>query len=328
MHSTGCKEYVSLPAHARKHEHLRRSKESIIKYGQFEKRVEMMKALRALYRSTSRAGPRILLTEGLHPQREAAAAAVGTGDPIPAVAAERARVPVQEEAAAAARVQGIGPGHQTIQRHALAAPPEVSEDQGRVLGHRAEGREVGRRELVLLTEFTEEVHLLLHGLIGAPGHEARNPERDAFGGRRVGEVPVLEVPEVLVAGTGLRRSALQRETRPHAPVDGAAVLAHVHRELAAALGSRADAIRQVLVIHRSRQELPLLLASEGFHELLDLPSVRRVNEKGGKILADLTLQVCHTFDRNGHCFLLASQRETAPCHRGKEEAGGCSQPSL
>lgn len=155
--------------------------------------------------------PRILGTERLHPQGNAAEDVAPLISPTPVGADQRALTPAQPEAVAA-RAAGVGARPVVVERDALAGRLVVGQDEAGEEGDTAEGGEVVRRELEAGAGLGEEPELLGDVLGCAPGHDARNPENQAVLRRFVREVPALQVLEVAVAGAELGSVLLQGET--------------------------------------------------------------------------------------------------------------------
>ena len=159
-----------------------------------------------------------------HPQSERAEAVAPAPAEDPAVAVEAATVEVAEVETVTTGVAGIRPDPEAVEWHRLAHPLEVREDESGDERHRAEPVQVMLGQLEARAQRREELALLVHVLRRALGHQPRNPEDDAVGGRLVLELPVLQIREALVAGADERGVLLEREARLHPPGHGAGVV--------------------------------------------------------------------------------------------------------
>ena len=169
-------------------------------------------------RTVARA-PSALASEFLHPQGEDAEIAIPPPAGAPVVAAQPGAAEAAEAEAGAVRAAGVGTDPVVVERDPLTRRLVVREDETGVERDLAEVREVVLRQFEPRADRSEEFELLVAGLLGALGDEARNPEDDAVLRRLVREVPVLEVGELLVARAGLRGVVADREARLDAVAD-------------------------------------------------------------------------------------------------------------
>ena len=154
--------------------------------------------------------PSALVSE-LHPQSEDAEAAIPTPDEEPAVAAQTRPTEATEAKAIAISAAGVGANPVIPEWNPLTSRLEVGEDETGVESSRTEVAQVVNWQIESGANLAEEIDLLTASLADTAGHETRNPEHEAVTGRLVREVPVLEIVELLIAGTSFRSVIAESE---------------------------------------------------------------------------------------------------------------------
>lgn len=162
----------------------------------------------------------VLASEFLHPQNEDAQAVIPIPAEVPVAAVEPNPAEAAESEVIADRVAGIRADPVVGERNALTSHLVVREDETGVEGDVAETRQVVLREFEPRADLAEMGELFIAGLAVRARHEARNPEHQTILSRLVGEVPALQVRELLVARAGFRRVGLHGEACADAIADG------------------------------------------------------------------------------------------------------------
>lgn len=166
--------------------------------------------------------PRVLLSQLLHPQEEEPDAVARI--PVPVDAVEAILVEVARDETVAIHAEGVARRVQVLERHPLTRALEVRHDEGEQERDAPERGAVVSGQLVLLRHILAELLHLGDGLARRVLHQTRNPEHErVLGGLVVGEVPVLQVLQLVVARPRERSMRLEREARLDLPGDRAGV---------------------------------------------------------------------------------------------------------
>lgn len=211
--------------------------------------------------------PSVLLSEGLHPQREDAQAADAIVNPA-VVAVEPVLTEAAQNEPVAIRAEGIGPHPATVGRCALALALEVREYETGDERDRTERRKVILGQSILLAKLDERLDLLLGVL--RRSHDARDEEDQAVGGRLIVlQFPVLQIRPLFVTRPGFRSVLLQGEAGLDRP-DYRTIVAEIRSQLAP-LRNRVDELGRHILVRKSGKEGAVHnIADEVLGELLEL----------------------------------------------------------
>lgn len=188
-----------------------------------------------------------------HPQREHTETVIAIAIPVVVVAVETVATEVTDSETVAVQAESVRPHPVEADRRALARALEVHQDETADHRRRAEARQVVSRESVVLTPLREELYLLVNGLVLTLVEQARDKEHEARLRRLVVlQCPALEVPELFIARTDLRRMVLEGEALADTPADRAGV-AKVRGELAPLDRRLSEVLGHILVIDRNKK---------------------------------------------------------------------------